>query len=113
MRTARGVKPPWTSGAALPGKLRWNLNGCWKLILTLILCNVLIIDSVSGACDCETDCASSCTAGQYWDSNATACFECPPGYYCTGGGDPRLPCSGGTYNSLASQTSESACMVSG
>ncbi|XP_071509800.1 uncharacterized protein [Diadema antillarum] len=111
MGTARVNTLPWGDGAARPWIMHWNLPLLWKFFTIVALCVVFNTQSVAGVCDCGTDCVSSCTAGQYWDSNATACIECPPGYYCAGGNAARVPCTAGTYNSLASQDEEADCLV--
>ena len=41
---------------------------------------ISIIPFFSGQCDCDADCSAACAAGTYYDSNATACLDCPEGH---------------------------------
>lgn len=55
-----------------------------------------------------------CPPGSFSDQaglfSASQCTNCTAGYFCPGGGSPKLPCIAGTYNSQIRGTSPTSCL---
>ncbi|EDV28435.1 uncharacterized protein TRIADDRAFT_51343 [Trichoplax adhaerens] len=86
-----------------------------KSLLGFFLLLIFLPNLTKAACVCDVDCngpgnATTCGIGHFM-TPAGSCYECNPGYYCTGGTAAPQLCSSGTYNNKTKQDSSSSCLL--